>query len=457
MVYTNLRDWLQRLHQDGQLKHISREVNLKHELAAVGKDANGKFAVCFDNVVGENLPGGKSKMPVIVGANGSREMMAKALGLERKEDLARHYYHAQCNPIEPIVIEKKDAPCKEIIKFKEEINLFEFPAPVHHALDAGQYIDANILVSANPKTGKRNVSVHRFQIKDKNHLGICIFPKHLNEYFKMSEASNMPLEIAICIGVDPVLMLASQAKLAFDEEEYGVAGALYGKALELVHCETVNLDVPAQSEIVLEGRILPNIREMEGPFGEFPRNYGWAEPRQIVEITAITMRKNPIFVDIVPATNDHTLLGAIVNEGIVLNAIKASVSGVKNVVMTPGPSARYCAVVQIKKQKEGEAKNCICAALGCNEVLKKVIVVDEDVNPYDYEDIDWATTLRVRPDQDILIIPGMKGNRSDPSTDEGYGAKIGIDATVPLDAQSEKNLRITIPNEENIHVEDYID
>lgn len=453
MEYKSLREWMNILEQNGILKHITKEVNLEFELAAVGKKACGKYALCFDHPVGKNLPL-ENKIPVVTGLTGNRKMFAQAMGVT-VDKMSEHFADAQSHPIQPVIVDSKIAPVKEVIM--KDVNLYNLPIPIHHEKDNGQYITAGVVVAKNPVTGERNVSIHRLQINDKNHLGVLLLPRHLMALQRMAEKAGEPLEIAICIGLDPIVMLSSQAIVAMGFDEFGIAGALYGKPVELVKGETVDVEYPAHAEIVLEGKILPNVRKPEGPFGEYPKYYGPQKNREVIELTCMVSRKNPIFQTIVPATDEHTMLGAVAREGGLLKIIQHSVPTTKAVHLTPGGTGRYHLVIQIDKKNAGEAKNAIFAALGSSQEIKHVVVVDTDVDIFDPVDVNWAIATRCQADKDVFIISGACGNKLDPSSNDGLSAKMGIDATVPMaDKVTNKFHRIQIPGEKEIDLDSYL-
>ncbi len=446
MICMSLRDWLAYLEKENYLKTVTKKVDLKHELAALGKKADGKYALKFLNT-------GMS-MPVVTGFAGNRILMAKAMGVE-VEKVAEHFSWAQTNPMDCIIVDKEKAPVKECTTF--EVDLSKLPIPVHHEKDSGAYITAALLIAKDPETGTRNISIHRLQVTAPNRLGVLILPRHLAHFYQKAESKGKPLEVALAIGVDPILLLASQALAPLGFDEFTIASRLYGKPVELVKCETVDLEVPAQAEIVLEGRLLPGVREMEGPFGEYPKYYGPASLKPVIELTAVTTRKDPIFHTIVPATMEHCLLGAIPREGGMLQIVRNTVPTTLGVHLTPGGTCRYHAVIKIDKKQEGEAKNAMCAAFGSSHEIKHVVVVDKDVDIFNMEDVEWAIATRSQAGRDVMIIERAAGNILDPSTDEGIGDKMGIDATVPLQASKERFERICIPGEELLKLEDYID
>ncbi|WP_371372870.1 UbiD family decarboxylase [Sporomusa aerivorans] len=445
MVCTSLRDWLAFLEQETYLKTVTKKVNLQHELAALGKKADGKYALKFTNT-------GRD-MPVVTGFAGNRALMAKAMGVE-VEKAAEHFSWAQTNPLDCTLVGKDKAPVKECITF--DVDLAKLPIPVHHEKDSGAYITAALLIAKDPETGARNVAIHRLQVTGPNRLGVLILPRHLAHFYQKAEAQGKPLEIALAIGVDPILLLASQALAPLGFDEFTIASRLYGKPLELVQCETVDLEVPAQAEIVLEGRLLPGVREMEGPFGEYPKYYGPASLKPVIELTAMTTRQAPIFHTIVPATMEHCLLGAIPREGGMLQLIRNTVPTTLGVHLTPGGTCRYHAVIKIDKKQEGEAKNAMFAAFSSSHEIKHAVVVDKDVDIFDMEDVEWAIATRSQAGRDVMIVAQAAGNILDPSTDEGIGDKMGIDATVPLAAPQDRFERIRIPGEEVLKLEDYI-
>jgi len=447
MEFKSLRQWLEVLREDGILKSVNRPVDPVHELAAVTKKADGKYCLLFENVKG-------ATMPVVAGAASSRKMFSRALGVP-VDKLTETFSAAQADPGQCVIVGSESAPIKEVIEL--EVDLYKFPIPVHHEKDGGPYITAGVLVSRDPETGIRNLSIHRLQLFDKNRLGILILPRHLSQFLRKAEAGKKPLEVAISIGLDPILMLSSQAITPFGMDEYMIAGALYKKPLELVKCETIDLEVPAHAEIVLEGTILPDVREVEGPFGEYPKYYGAPSPRPVVSINLITRRKAPIYQTIVPATMEHMLLGAIPREGGLLQVIRNAVPNVVGAHLTPGGTCRYHVVVSIDKQNEGEPKNAMFAAFSSSQEIKRVVVVDKDVDIFDPVDVEWAIATRFQAGSDTVIVQRALGNKLDPSSDDGISDKMGLDATIPLGSDPFRFERIRIPGEDSLRLEDYID
>jgi 2,5-furandicarboxylate decarboxylase 1 len=433
---TSLRGWLDHLAAHDRLAVIRPGVDLRHELAAISKRLDGDRASFF------LAPGGHD-IAVVSGLLGARSWIAEAMDVPGGEVLAR-FANAAANPLP--WREVTTAPVQEIVHEQVDM-LAQLPIPTHNELDSGPYISAGLMISRNPRTGVQNVSIHRCQVSGPDELGVLLLPRHTNEFFEMAERDNQPLEIAIVIGADPLTTLASQAIVPIDHDELEIAGALHGAPLEVVRCTSNQVRVPANAEIVLEGRILPRTRAMEGPFGEFPQYYGERANRHVAKIDRITHRRRPIFHTIVGGANEHLLLGAIPREATLLFHLQRSFPSVRDVHLSMGGVGRYVLYVQMKKRQEGEAKNVILGAFGGHYDLKTVIVVDSDVDIHNPREVEWAVTTRFQADRDLIVIPNAQGSKLDPSTREGVGAKMGLDATVPLDAPEGKFTRIRVPGE----------
>ena len=346
------------------------------------------------------------------------------------------------------LISSEEAPVQEQV-VQEDIDLLKmFPIPLHQKRDAGPYITAALAIVRDPETGKQNTSIHRLQVTGKNRLGVLILPRHTYNFYKKMEAQGKPLEIALAIGVDPILLLASQAIAPLGQDELEIAGALKGSPTKVVRCKTVNIDVPANAEIVLEGKILPNIREPEGPFGEFPAYYGPKSDKEVIEIHCVTHRSHPIYQTCLAGSDENLLLGAIPREASLLRAMRHTVPTVKGVHLTKGGKGRFHLVVSMKKRNEGEAKNVIFAAFAGHYDIKNVIVVDEEIDIFNMEQVDWCVATRFQAERDLVIVHGALGSKLDPSANNGVSSKLGFDCTIPLDAKPTDFEVTIIPNQE---------
>ncbi|MET0632333.1 MAG: UbiD family decarboxylase [Xanthobacteraceae bacterium] len=438
----SLRDWLDHLAARDRLAVTRPEVGLRFELAAIAKRLDGRRATVFPR------PGGHP-IPVVSGLISDRGWMADAMGVEPGEVIAR-FQEAALNPVP--WQETKSAPAQEVIHRQVDLARL-LPLPTHNEHDGGPYISAGLMITRNPRTGKQNVSIHRCQLHGPNRLGVLLLPRHAHMFFEMAEQSGRPLEAAIVVGVDPLTLLASQAIAPIDTDELEIAGALHRRPLAVVKCTRSELRVPAEAEIVIEGRFLPGVREPEGPFGEFPQYYGERAERHVMEIDAVTHRKDAIFHTIVGGGLEHLLLGAIPREATLLAHLQRSFPNVRDVRLSQGGVCRYHLYVQIRKRQEGEAKNIMLGAFAGHYDVKQVIVVDEDVDIHDSNEVEWAVATRFQADRDLVIVPESQGSKLDPSTRDGVGAKMGLDATKPLAAAEMVFKRIRVPGEEEVDVE----
>ncbi len=437
----SLRDWLDHLAARDRLTILTPGAGLRFELAAIAKRLDGLRATLFPR------PGGHP-IPIVSGLISDRGWMAEAMGVEPDEVLA-HFQDAAHHPI--AWRETASAPAQEIVH--REIDLDRLlPLPTHNEHDSGPYVTAGLMITRNPRTGKQNVSIHRCQLSGPNRLGVLLLPRHAHMFFEMAEQGGQPLSAAIVIGIDPLTLLASQAIAPIDVDELEIAGALHRRPLAVVKCLTNDLRVPAQAEIVIEGRLLPGVRAPEGPFGEFPQYYGERAQRHVMEIDAVTHRRDAIFHTIVGGGLEHLLLGAIPREATLLSHLQRSFPNVRNVHLAPGGACRYHLYVQIHKRQEGEGKNIMLGAFAGHYDVKHVIVVDEDVDIHNPTEVEWAVATRFQADRDLVIVPESQGSKLDPSTRDGVGAKMGLDATKPLHAAEMTFKRIRVPGEEKVDV-----
>ena len=279
---------------------------------------------------------------------------------------------------------------------------------------------------------------------------MLLLPRHTFSYYRLAEELGQALEIAIVIGAHPALMLASQAIAALDEDEMAIAGALLGAPVDVVKCRTNSVRVPAHAEIVIEGRILQGVREPEGPFGEFPQYYGPRANREVIEVDAITHRAKPIFHTIVGGGFEHLILGGVPREATLLQHLRRSFPGVIDVRLTRGGTCRYHLAIKIDKANDGEPKNIMMCAFGAHYDIKQVIVVDKDVDISSSEEIEWAVATRFQADRDLMVVAGALGSKLDPTTDNGISAKMGLDATAPVNAPELAFKRIRVKGEEEV-------
>jgi 2,5-furandicarboxylate decarboxylase 1 len=435
----SLREWLDHLAARDRLAVMREGIGLRFELAAIAKRLDGERATLFPKPDGHAIP-------VVSGLVSNRGWMAEAMGVEPQDVLTR-FQDATLHPMP--WRQTASAPVQEVVHL--DVDLFKLlPLPTHNEHDSGAYITAGLLIARNPRTGSQNVSIHRCQVSGPNRLGVLLLPRHTNAFFECAERDGHALEVAIAIGVDPLTLLASQAIAPIDSDELEIAGALQGRPLPVAKCITSELRVPAEAEIVIEGRVLPDKREPEGPFGEFPQYYGERANRHVIEIDAVTHRKDAIFHTIVGGGLEHLLLGGIPREATLLVHLQRSFPNVRDVHLSRGGVCRYHLYVQLAKRQEGEAKNVILGAFAGHYDIKQVIVVDDDVDIHNPTEVEWAVATRFQADRDLVVVTESQGSKLDPSTRNGVGAKMGLDATKPLSASEMTFKRIRVPGEDNV-------
>jgi 2,5-furandicarboxylate decarboxylase 1 len=463
----SLRGWLKHLAATDRLAVIKDNQSLKHGLAAIAKRLDGRQAAFFPHPDGHAIP-------IVSGFISKRAWIAEAMGVPESE-LLDTFRNAAENPLPWREVASADAPVQQTVnRFAEtHADIRDLlPIPTHSEHDSGAYITAGLVIARNPKTGVQNVSINRIQINGPDRMGVLLLPRHLHAFYQAAEEAGQALEVAVAIGVDPMTILASQAIVPIDHDELEIAGALRGEPLAVVKCVTNDVRVPADAEIVIEGRLLPIVREPEGPFGEFPKYYSAKEDREVIVIDAITTRTKPIFHTIIPAEMEHLLLGAIPREASMLAHLQRSFPNVLDVHLSIGGVARYHLYVKIKKRREGEPKNVILGAFGGHYDIKQVIVVDDDVDVHDPKEVEWAVATRFQADRDLVVISGALGSILDPSTTvrshgangdvetpahlQGISAKMGLDATKPLTSEGHVFTRVRIPGEREVDLESVI-
>ncbi|MBI3637988.1 MAG: UbiD family decarboxylase [Candidatus Rokubacteria bacterium] len=413
-------DLIKRKRPD-ELVFVSQPIDPAYEITALvaklEKDAKRRPVMIFENVKG-------TKFPVLTNLHASRARLALAIGCAPDATLPA-YLRAMEKPIAPTTV--ATGPVKEVVLKGADIDLARLPQIVHHDGDAGVFLTSAISFAKDPTSETWNCAYNRLMPKGRDTTSIHLtLGKHLWEFHRIAEERNEPLPVAFAIGVHPAIALGSLAIGSIDEDERAIMGALLGEPLELVKCETSDVLVPAHAEMVIEAEILPHERTPEGPFGEFTGYSLGERQREVVKVKAITHRRDAYFQDIAVAHLDHMLLSTIPIEANLYRAVRAMVPSVK-AVRVPAPFTCY---VAIEQRIPGQGKNAILAAFGADLYLKRVVVVDHDVDVFDDRQVNWALATRCQPDRDITVISHARGSDLDPSTaQDGYSAKWGVDAT----------------------------
>src|SRR6266511_5595900 len=447
------------------LRSFIAELESKHpeEVARVAKPISPRYEITalltqlekskrFPLLICENVEGVDA--PVVINAQASRKLMTLALECQPAE-LAARFTERQNKPIAPV--EVTEAPVHEVVKLGEDVDLTKVPLLTHYDVNAAPYITAGIVVAADPDTGVRNTSYNRLMMARKRELGIFMaVGRHLWTLHNKMERRNEPLPIAIVVGVHPLFYLGEQAFTPSTEDEYEVIGGMMDEPLRVARGKTVPILVPADAEMVIEGKILPNVRREEGPFGEFTGHAVSKDERQVIEVTAIAHHKNYIFQDVHAGYTEHKLMGAVPREAALIKAVRQTVPTVKDVCMPVSGNCRFHAYISIAKRTPGQAKNAICAAFAADMLLKHVVIVDEDIDVYDEEQVLWAVSNRFQADHGLVVIPHAQGSELDPSAGPGgVNAKMGLDATKPLTGFAPE-LRVPEEVMKKIRLEDFL-
>ena len=395
---------------------ITDEVSTDYEITSILKK-HPTDTLIFTNVK-------DSDMNIISGICNTREKIANSINTT-VDKITENIIEATNNPTP--IDDIKDI--KEVYANSEDVDLSKIPILKHYPKDKGKYITAGVVIAKDPDNGQVNASIHRMLVNGKNELGIRIVPRQLYTYYKRAEELNKPLEIAIAIGLNPSTLLASTTSIPINENELEVANTFKDGKLTLVKCETVDIEAP-ECEILLEGKILPNERKTEGPFVDLTDTYDKIRDEPVIKLTRMHYKDNPYYHAILPAGNQHKLLQGLPQEPRIFNSVKNTLPTVQNVILTEGGCCWLHAVVSIKKQTEGDAKNVLMAALSAHPSLKHCVIVDEDINIFDPVDVEYAIATRVKGDDDIIIIPKARGSSLDPVAQiDGTTTKIGVDAT----------------------------
>ena len=411
------RSFLEQLDRAGELTRIRKEVSTEYEMAGI-IDALGEKPVFFEKVK-------ESDIPVVAGLVSSKELIARGLNI-KKAQLLHKLSTAIENPLPPDVVEKGE--CQEIVE--KTVDLTKLPIMRYTEKDGGKYIASAISIIKDPELGG-NTCFHRLMLIGKNRFVARIVEERGTD--TALKKSGGELDIAMCIGNSTAVLLAAATSLPKGVDELGMANVL--EKTELVKCKTVDVEVPRDCEIVLEGRITKE-KASEGPFLDLTGIVDKVRQQPVIEIKCITHREKPIYQTILAGRNEHKFLMGMPKEPTIFNEVN-KVCECKDVYITPGGCSWLHAVVQIKKKSPDDGKKAISAAFEGHKSLKHCVVVDDDINIYDQNDVEWAIATRFQADKAAVILPNQRGSSLDPSGDltEGKKArtcKMGLDATIPF-------------------------
>ena len=430
---TGFRQALERLKAAGRIRSLNREADADLEIAALMKRLDGAEALMFPQVKGHSVP-------VIGNLLCSQANCEAAFGVGYRE-IREFVARAMGNPIAPQRVAK--APCQEHV-FTKDFDIGRMlPVLRHTEADSGRFITAGIVVVQDPETGVYNASYHRLQLLGPRQTAIKLdFGRHLRAAFERAQRMKKDLPIAVCLGTDLAVHYTAAtmgAQMPESADELAIAGGLRGTPLPVVKCVTNDLYIPAETEIVLEGRLKVEGTVREGPFAEF---IGYLSPEgdaPVFEVTALTHRTNPVYPAINGYGRETVMLRKYVMEASLLKSLQASVPIIHDAEMTAGGLHRFIAVLSVKKtssQQEGLQRNAILAAFATLKDLDLVIAVDDDIDIRDPVDVEYALATRMEASRDVFVVPGARGHEYVRAGDNGVVAKLGIDATVPFEEKA---------------------
>jgi UbiD family decarboxylase len=357
----------------------------------------------------------------------SWDRIAGILGVDRA-GFVRAWLDAEAKKLAPVRV--RDAPVHAIVERGDAADASVLPIPQHFASDGGRYITAGIIATKDPDTGIRNLGFARMQLKGPRKFGISLHSRgHTWDFFRRAEAMGRPLNAAVAIGVHPAVLMGASHRTSMDFDEYDLAGGILGEPVEVVEATTVPVDVPAAAEIVLEGRILPGVREPEGPFGEYPGYSSNRSTQNVFEVDALTRREHPLFLDVVPGnSSDHLNLTSHSREPVLFERVREVIPTLKALHLPKSGTTFHC-VFSMEKTAEGMARQAMLLLFGLDPKIKLAIACDDDIDVYDSDEVLWAVATRVQADTDVFTVPSVFCNLLDPSARDGLSTRMGIDAT----------------------------
>lgn len=446
MAYQDLRDYLRTLESKGLLKRIKTEVSADLEITEISDRVvkAGGPTLLFENVRGY-------QMPVVTNLMGTLEHMKLALQVDDLDDIGRQILEflqppelptgfidklkalpklAQLSSFLPKIV--RTGPCKEVV-IKDKPSLAALPVLKCWPQDGGPFITLPLVFTKDPETGRRNVGMYRMQVYDEITTGMhWHMHKDGAENHRKQKRQNKPLEVAVALGADPACIFSAVAPLPPGIDEMLLAGFLRKEPVELVKCETVDIEVPARAEIILEGYVDPEETRLEGPFGDHTGYYSLADYYPVFHLTCITHRKNPIYPATIvgkPPIEDNFIGKAI--ERTFLPLLKLQLPEIVDMNMPPEGVFHNCVIVSIKKRYPGHAKKVMSALWGMGQMMfaKLIIVVDDHVNVQNPSEVAWRVFNNIDPRRDVMMVDGPLDALDHSSPMPFYGSKMGIDAT----------------------------
>ena len=440
---TDLRNYISQIKKNKELKTVKTKVSTKFEIAGITAKLDGSDAVLFENIK-------ESNFRLVSNLVGTRKRFALAVG-GTEENIHEKIISAIKTNKQP-----KNTSSGKFMENKSK-NLFSMPIVTHFEKESGPFITSSIAYAKNPETGKQNSSFHRLMPIDATHFSIrMVEGRHLHRCFIDAKEHGEDLKIALTIGVHPAISIAGAYQDEWGKDEIDIANSLLNGKLTLTKLPLTGLNVPSETEIVMEGKIIRNKTYPEWMV-EMLQTYDHKRSQPIFELENIYFRNNPIFHDVLSGYSEHRLLMGMPIESKLNGVLKKDYHQIQQVSMTNGGCNWLHAVVQIKKKNKSDPEKIIQKTFDSHRSLKQVTIVDEDIDPNNAESVEYAMATRFQADKDLIIIKNVRGSSLDPSSDQQKlkTAKMGIDATRPHSKRIEGFELAKIPKIDKIRLEKY--
>ena len=458
MKFKDLRDFIAFLERKGELRRVKTPVSCELEIAEIADRVvkRGGPALLFEDVAGYDIP-------VLINMYGTEQRMAWALGVEKLEDLVdrvQGLLQLMHGPPEGLMNKLRtlgqlvhlgsfqpktvrQAPCQALVLQGDEVDLFKFPILKCWPEDGGRFITLPLVITRDPETGTQNYGTYRLQVYDRNTTGMHWQTHKVGtHHYRLSQQQGAArLDVAVALGGDPASIWTGSAPLPPDLDEMVVAGFLREEGVEVVRGKTVDLLVPAQAEIILEGYVTPGEERPEGPFGDHTGYYSLADPYPVFHITCITRRRDPIYPATIvgrPPMEDYFM--GKVTERVFLPLLRLILPELVDMNMPAEGAFHNLVIVSIKKEYPGQARKVMHGlwGLGLMSLVKAIIVVDHFVNVQDLSEVAWRVANNIDPAQDLVMTSGPVDDLDHASPTPNFGSKVGIDATQKGPAEGRK-------------------
>jgi UbiD family decarboxylase len=460
-LHSFIRDLERECPED--LVRIKKEVDpAKHEVTAIlellAQQRGVRPMAIFERPL--NLRGEESEIPVLINAFATRERCAHALGVPRDQSklpLSLAFSEMGLNPVPPVVVDRSEAPVKEIVRVGDEIDTRELPIVTHSEGDYGPCLTMTLAVK-DPESGAYNAAFIKafYDFEDHRRLRITVHSTDSERALKYYEDRNMPMPIVAILGHHPAFYLGTMGLTPYESDDYSTIGGYLGEPLRLVPSETWGEDflVPADAEILIEGVVPPGVRMIADPFGDITRQYQAQTLRPVMEVTAITRRRDAMLQDVFAGHHDHMTVGQIPKEGSLYNTLRKRFGDIITAVHCPySGCGRLAVYVSINKSREGQGKAVALAAIQESFVFQVAVVVDDVIDVFDESMVVWSLLVNVDPSRDVDVIHNIPTVFT---TSLGY-RKILIDATRPFDRTIPEMNRVPRETMDRINLDDYLD